>query len=149
MSDADPRPAGPETAVTGTHHGTPAATEADPTRPGGPSDAAALAGSTAEDLSDAAEAAVANARAGIDSIVRGEVTGLEALEAYDEATAELANIGALANLVAKCHPDAPMREAGDATEAAIAKVLTDISLDPALYRALAALDGADGEGDDD
>jgi thimet oligopeptidase len=148
MSDADPRPAGPDAAATHTHRATPEAAEADPMRPGGGSDAAALASSTAEDLSGAAEAAIANARAGIDAIVRGELSGIAVLEAYDEATAELANIGALANLVAKGHPVAAMREAGDATEAAIAKVLTDISLDPALYRALAALDaGADGTDD--
>ena len=146
MSD-ESRPAGDEPGAGRTHRADPAASQADPVRPGGGSDAAALASSTAEDLTDAAEAAIANARAGIDAIVRGELSGLAVLDAYDEATAELANMGAVAHLVVKGNPDAAMREAGEAAEAAIAKVLTDISLDPALYRALADLDAGDGDPD--
>ena len=150
MSDAEPRTDGTGTAASHTHRAATEPVEADPMMPGGWSDAAALASSTAGDLSDATEAAIANARAGIDAIVRGELSGLAVLDAYDEATAELANVGSLANLVARSHPVATVREAGDAAEASIAKVLTDISLDPALYQALAALDtDRAGDADDD
>ena len=110
----------------------------------GDSAAARLASSTPGELAKATEAAIVAARAGIEQVkAGGEVMAV--LEAFDEATAALADIGDLAGTVAKAHPDEAMRLAADATEQAIEKVSTDISLDRGVYDALAALDisGAD------
>lgn len=122
----------------------------------GDSGAAELASSTADDLASAAEAAIANARAAIASVTdvsgpNANVSGPSAvtrpdaiatLDAFDEAIAELSNLAGLAGMIGKAHPDAAMRDAADAAEQAIAKVLTDITLDPAVYASLAALDVA-------
>jgi Zn-dependent oligopeptidase len=115
--------------------------------PGGPSEAAELAAAGADGLAGATEAAIANARDGIARLVAarpapgtsGEVA-MTLLDHFDEAVAELTNVGALAGLIAKCHPDSAMRDAADVAEQAISKVMTDLSLDPEVYRALAALD---------
>lgn len=118
----------------------------EPELPGGPSDAAALAAADADDLASATEAAIANARDGIARLVAAHPepgttgdTAIGLLDLFDEATAELTNVGALTGLIAKSHPNAAMRDAADAAEQAISKVITDLSLDPAVYRALAAL----------
>src|SRR5262245_18785461 len=112
-------------------------------RPGGTSEAAALAASTADELASATEAAIASARARIAELVAGAGDGASAialLELFDEASADLSNVGALAGLIAKCHTDAAMRDAADAAEQEISKVMTDLSLDPEVYQALASLD---------
>jgi thimet oligopeptidase len=121
-----------------------------PGLPGGPSDAAELTAAGPDDLANAAEAAIANARAGIARLVTarpqpgtsGEAA-IALLDLFDEAAADLANVSALAGLIAKCHPDVAMRDAADIAEQEISKVLTDLSLDPDVYQALAALDASD------
>ncbi|HEU0239110.1 MAG TPA: M3 family metallopeptidase [Micromonosporaceae bacterium] len=115
-------------------------------QPGAPSGAADLAAATADDVAGATEAAIANARERIAALVAragASASGDDAvalLDLFDEATADLGNVGALAGLIAKCHPDAAMRDAADAAEQEISKVITDLSLDPEIYQALAALD---------
>jgi thimet oligopeptidase len=118
--------------------------------PGGPSDAAELAAASADDLAGATDAAIANAREGVARLVAarpaagtsGDIA-VALLDQFDEAVAELTNLAALAGLIAKCHPGAAMRDAADAAEQAISKVMTDLSLDPDVYRSLAALDVSD------
>jgi thimet oligopeptidase len=108
--------------------------------------AAELAASTADDLARAAQTAIANAQAGIASLTEGEPVArrgagaIAVLDAFDEAIAELSNIAALAGTIGKAHPDAAMRAAADAVEQAAAQVVTDITLNPAVYAVLAALD---------
>src|SRR5262245_53424056 len=120
--------------------------------PAGSSDAAELTAATADDLADAAQAGIASARERIarltaakpDPGTAGDIANA-LLDLFDEATADLGNIGALAGLIAKCHPDSAMRDAADATEQEISKVITDLSLDPDVYQALAALDVSDAD----
>jgi thimet oligopeptidase len=114
------------------------------------SDAAELASASGEDLAGAAEAAIANARELIAELTAAQVAAgtrgadaLALLDTYDEALAELSNIAALAGMIGKASPDPQMRAAADAAEQEIAKVATDISLDPAVYAVLNALDVSD------
>src|SRR5262249_15026071 len=99
--------------------------------PGDPSDAAELAAAAADDLAGATEAATATrgdlaARLTAAKPEQGTAgsDAIALLDLFDEATAELGNVGALAGLVAKCHPDGAMRDAADTAEQEIAKVLT-------------------------
>jgi thimet oligopeptidase len=103
-------------------------------------EAARLASSDPETVAQAAEAAIATARAGIEAVKAGTLSGLDLLDAYDEATAALSNTANRVDLIAVTNPDAPTRDAADSAKQALAKVRTDISLDRALYDALAALD---------
>src|SRR5689334_17151146 len=99
-------------------------------------EAARLASSTPEAVAQAAEAAIAAARAGVDAVKAGGLSGLERLDAYDEAMAALGNTANRVDLIAVTHPDPAMRDAADAAKQSLAKVRTDISLDRALYDAL-------------
>ncbi len=69
----------------------------------------------------------------------------EALELFDRAFALLADAGARAGLARNVHPDPAMRDAAEAAEQEVESAHAALSLDPELYRALAALDpsGAD------
>jgi Zn-dependent oligopeptidase len=108
------------------------------------SSAAHLATAGSEDLTSATEAAIANARAGIDHLKAGDfASAVAALETFDEAFAELGNVSALSNMVANSHPDEAVRSAAEAAVETISKVITDISLDPEVYRALSVLDVSD------
>jgi thimet oligopeptidase len=130
----------------------PPADAASLSQPGGPSDAAALAAATADDLAAATTAAITNARERIAQLTASKpapgtrgATAIALLDLFDEATADLGNVGALAGLIAKSHPDSGMRDAADAAEQEISKVITDLSLDPDVYQALAALDVSDAD----
>jgi thimet oligopeptidase len=103
-------------------------------------DAYVLTTSTPDAIGEAADSAIAAARAGIDAVKAGHLSGPDLLDAYDEAMASLGNTANRVDLIAVTHPDAAMRDAADAAKQAIAKVHTDISLDRALYDALAGLD---------
>jgi thimet oligopeptidase len=103
-------------------------------------EAARLASSNPEAVAEAAEVAIATARAGIEAIKTGALAGLDLLDAYDEATAALGNTANRVDLIAVTNPDAATRDAADSAKQALAKVRTDISLDRALYDALAAVD---------
>ena len=107
--------------------------------------AAQLATSSAEEVARAAETAIAEARAGIERVKTRQLTGAELLDTYDEAMTALANAANRVELIAVSHPDGGMRDAGDAAKQAIAKVITDISLDRGLYDVLAALDLPDAD----
>jgi thimet oligopeptidase len=110
----------------------------------GESAAAKLASSTPEELTHATQAAIATARANVETVKAGG-DPLAVLDAYDEAVTALVNLRDLAGTVAKAHPSEPMRHAADATEQEVDKVMTDISLDRELYDVLAdlALENAD------
>jgi thimet oligopeptidase len=107
--------------------------------------AAYLATSTPGELARATNEAIDATRAGMDRVKTGQVTGEALLDEYDEATATLGNVYHVAELVSKAHPDAAMRTAADAAAQELDKVATDISLDRAVYEALAGVDvsGAD------
>ena len=108
------------------------------------SSAAHLATAGADDLTSATEAAIANARAGIDHLKAGDfATPVAALETFDEAFAELGNVSAVANMVANSHPDEAVRDAAEAAVETISRVITEISLDPEVYQAISALDLSD------
>jgi thimet oligopeptidase len=118
---------------------------------------AVLATSSPADLAEAARAAITSARADIDRVKSGTLTGLALLDAYDEAGAALSNCANLADVVAASHPDPNMREAAEGAKQELAKAGTDISLDRDVYAALSALDldaepgadpGAGGAGGD-
>jgi thimet oligopeptidase len=104
--------------------------------------AALLATATPDELTRAAEAAIAGARADIERLVAGAAGGAgeAVLEAFDEATARLRDAIDLAELVAKAHPDGATRAAAEGCQQALDKVATDISLDRRVYDALAAVD---------
>jgi thimet oligopeptidase len=106
-----------------------------------------LAITTPEALAEAAEAAIAQARAGIEAVKAPGPSGsaVALLDVYDEAMATLTDLSNTVDLLAVTHPDASVRDAADTAKQEIAKVLTDLSLDRPLYDVLAALDvsGAD------
>ena len=102
--------------------------------------AAALATSNPTALAQAADVAITDARARIDTMKTGGLDGLNLLDAYDEAMAALANAADRVDLIAVSHPERGMRDAADAAKQAIAKVRTDISLDRDVFDALVALD---------
>jgi thimet oligopeptidase len=104
-----------------------------------------LASSTPQEITDAAEAAIATAHAGIERVRAGGLDRDDLLEAYDEATAALSNVTDVAELVAKAHPDPALRTAAEEAEQRLRIHATDITLDRGVYDALATLDlaGAD------
>jgi thimet oligopeptidase len=106
--------------------------------------AARLLTSTPEELTQAAEAAIAAARAGVEAVKRAgpDAEPLATLDRYDEAMASLSTAIDRAGLVSQCHPDQAMRDAADAAKQAVSKVRTDVALDRELYDALAGLDVA-------
>ena len=106
--------------------------------------AAHLATAGSEDLTSATEAAVANARAGIDRLKAGEFdSAIAGLDIFDEAFAELGNVSAVASMVANSHPDETVRNAAEAAVETISNVITDFSLDPGIYQAISVLDVSD------
>jgi thimet oligopeptidase len=106
------------------------------------SPAARLAAGSADALTEATDAAIASARAGLERVRAGDGAPLELLDAYDEAVAALTDVRDLADLIGKSHPDAAMRDAADAAQQATDKVLTELSLDRGVYDVLAGLDVA-------
>jgi thimet oligopeptidase len=96
--------------------------------------------SSPDELGAVAEAAIAEARAGIDAVKRGDADVLVTLDRYDEAMAALSNIIDPMGLISQAHPDQAMRDAADAARQNLVKVRTDISLDRELYDGLAGLD---------
>jgi thimet oligopeptidase len=65
---------------------------------------------------------------------------LPALDVYDSALQLLADALARASLARNVHPDEAMRQAASTCESDADKVLTELSLDPEVYAALADLD---------
>ncbi|GEJ58484.1 M3 family metallopeptidase [Anaeromyxobacter diazotrophicus] len=105
--------------------------------------ARALTG-TPDDLTRGCREDVARARAEAERLAgMGPAPDpLRALEAYDAAFGALAEAGARASLARNVHPDPRLREAAEACEREVDAAATELSLDPRLYRALGAVDGA-------
>ncbi len=72
--------------------------------------------------------------------VRGRRTIQNTLRPYDEALRHLANAARQAGLIANVHPDAAMRAGAETIQQKISSYWTELTLDPGLYRAIAALD---------
>lgn len=62
------------------------------------------------------------------------------LNLYDEASRILDNAAARASLAHEVHPDKALRSAAEACEQAVSSVVTEISLDRAVYEVLSSLD---------
>jgi len=93
-----------------------------------------------EEIGACAEAAIAEARAGIDTVKGGGADALTTLDRYDEAMAALSNAIDPIGLIAQAHPDHANRDAADAARQTLVKVRTDIALDRDLYDVLSGLD---------
>ncbi|NUT36457.1 MAG: Zn-dependent oligopeptidase [Hamadaea sp.] len=109
--------------------------------------AATLVSSDPDTLAAAAQEAVVTARALLPDFLRYAEGGDTdaALEAYDEATAGLSRIRNQAKLIQMAHPQDDLRAAARTVQQDLDKVLTEISIDPDIFRALESLplDGAD------
>lgn len=139
---ASTSPAGP----TGTAGPTPGpagtagpSTGAPPT-PGPLDSAAVLASGDPASIAAATDEAIARARAGFAAVKSGTLSGLDRLDAYDDAMAVLANTADPVDLVAATHPDEATRTAAEAAKQRLATVRTEASLDRELYDALASID---------
>ena len=66
---------------------------------------------------------------------------VDALEAYDTTFGTLSDAAARASLARNVHPDPHLRDAAEACEREIDAAVTELSLDPRLYRALGGVDG--------
>jgi thimet oligopeptidase len=106
---------------------------------------ARLAAADPRRLTEATAAAIATARAGIARVTSGRLSGTALLEEYDEATTALGDARDAAQLVSRAHPDPAMRSAAEAAERELDRVATAISLDRAVYEALAAVDLTDAD----
>ncbi|MBX6748970.1 MAG: Zn-dependent oligopeptidase [Micromonosporaceae bacterium] len=91
-------------------------------------------------IAAATEEAIARARAGFAAVKSGTLSGLDRLDAYDDAMAVLANTADPVDLVAATHPDEATRTAAEAAKQRLATVRTEASLDRELYDALASID---------
>lgn len=102
--------------------------------------AAVLASGDPAMIAAATEEAIARARAGFAAVKSGTLSGLDRLDAYDDAMAVLANTADPVDLVAATHPDEATRTAAEAAKQRLATVRTEASLDRELYDALASID---------
>lgn len=102
--------------------------------------AALLASGDPAAIAAATEEAIAQARAGFAAVKSGTLSGLDRLDAYDDAMAVLANTADPVDLIAATHPDEATRTAAEAAKQRLAAVRTEASLDRELYDALASID---------
>jgi thimet oligopeptidase len=81
-------------------------------------------------------------RRAIDALlgVTGPRTIANTLAPYDEAQRQLQAAGSFAGLMERVHPDAAFRDRATAVTKKVSAADTALSLDPAVYRALASLD---------
>ncbi len=88
------------------------------------------------------EEAMATARAGIARLktLRPPYAVPEVLELYDESMGTLDDASSRASVARHAHPDAAMREAGEAAEQALETLLNDVRMDRGVYDVLASLD---------
>jgi thimet oligopeptidase len=70
----------------------------------------------------------------------GGAGGLETVAAFDAAFAALGDAAARASLARNVHPDATLRDAAESAEQEVDALSTELTLDRALYDALAATD---------
>ncbi len=97
---------------------------------------------TPAELTAGCQAAIATGQRRIDAVKQLTAprnTGV-ALEEFDEGVAALADMSASASTIRNSHPDKAVRDAAEACEQDLARVLTDISLDRALYDVIVSLD---------
>src|SRR5439155_14722047 len=107
-----------------------------------PPDAALTLTGTPETFLDACDADMAGANAAI-ARLKGMATPRatnDALAAFDGAMAALGDAAARASVCRNAHPAQAMRDAADRAEQELEALQTEISLDRAVYDALAALD---------
>lgn len=90
----------------------------------------------------AQQARIARAEALIAAIkeVQGRRTVDNTLRPYDEALRHLSDAARQSGLVANTHPDEAMRTDAEALQQQISSYVTSLSVDPGLYRAMAAVD---------
>jgi Zn-dependent oligopeptidase len=104
--------------------------------------AAALVCGTPDDLSAAADRAVAAARIALPRFLVEAAAGDvdDALETFDDALAGLSNVRALARMIRIAHTEAANRATAESVQQELDKVITGISLDQEIFRALDSLD---------
>lgn len=111
-----------------------------PTLTQSPRAAGLLAGS-AKDFTARCDAALARAKqcvAELKALPKGQ--DARALELYDEVTRTLSDAGARCSLAKEVHPDGAFRSACEETEQSLEAFSVELSLDRALYDALARVD---------
>ncbi|MCA9580548.1 MAG: Zn-dependent oligopeptidase, partial [Myxococcales bacterium] len=115
-----------------------------------PGPAIAVIWTDATKLSEACNAAIANAshtRTQITKLDRNAVDAKEALALFDAMERSVDEVGGIAGAMANLHPDAAVRDAADRCEQAISKFDTDASLDRDLYAVASAISGDLGSED--
>lgn len=75
-------------------------------------------------------------------ITTGEHDAGEVLALWNDVGIAFANVFAVASLFANVHPDEDVRDRAEAAEADAHRLMTDVSLDRALYDVLAAVDAS-------
>ncbi len=91
-----------------------------------------------------ADAHLAAAQAHVDALlaVKGERTVENTLRAYDEAQREMDLAGSAAGLLSNASPKKELRDVGDEVLQKVSAAATALSLNPDVYHALQAVDGA-------
>lgn len=90
---------------------------------------------------------LAAAQASLDRLlaVTGARTVRNTLVPYDDVNQQLNTAASFANLVENLHPDKTFRDSATAMKAKVNSAITALSLNPAVYRALAAIDLRDAD----
>src|SRR5688500_11933251 len=106
-------------------------------------------GMSTDDFVKVEETRLKNAQAAIDKMlsVTGKRTIQNTLVPFDEAYIHLDSAGQQSGLMQEVHPDEKFRAAAEKMSQKVSAMLTDISLNRAIYDALVAMDtaGADAE----
>jgi len=117
--------------------------------PAGPAAAnSALLVTTPEAFLTRCRSDISTAQAAVDRFKVGDASrpALTALEEYDSAFALLGNAAARSSLAWNVHPDEGLRKAASTCESEVDRTVTALSLDRAVYDALARLDVATADG---
>ena len=102
---------------------------------------ASVVSSDPKELAAACKAGVDEARASIAALkALPAAQAQQALAVYDALQKSLGDAGARGALAREAHPDAAMRDAGQVCIRDTSALSTQISLDPAIYQALARMD---------
>jgi thimet oligopeptidase len=98
----------------------------------------------AEELKARSDAALTTAQSALEALhsVSGPRTPENTLQPFHRIQLALSNAAHQAALFSEVHPEQPVREAAERATQELSALATELSLDPALYRALASLDGA-------
>jgi thimet oligopeptidase len=87
------------------------------------------------------------ARALLAELLAGTKTTAETLDLYNRILVGAGNSGNLAGLMAEVHPDDPIRDAARTVEQEVSTFASELHLNGALYRALAAIDVSNADHD--